>query len=179
MRLNAVRWEEAKSERNKKCSKIQREWNVFWCRQNQGVFRFVWSCCFFYSLNFSCFSFCVNLSPILYHDYTFRLNNCFWTEYCRHTTIDDALYVLLPNLCIRVRSLSRFSALPFSFTWIEEHTIYLRRFRCSCILRELVGFAGSTYACLCVSVWARTHYLCTILPQSRTHACSAHTHTHT
>lgn len=36
--------------------------------------------------------FCVNLLPILYRDYTFRLNDCFWTVYCRHTNIDDAMF---------------------------------------------------------------------------------------
>lgn len=46
---------------------------------------------FFNSLSLVVF-FCVNLSPILYHDYTFRLNNCFWTVYCRHTNIDDAMF---------------------------------------------------------------------------------------
>lgn len=67
------------------------------------------------------------------------------------------------------RSLSVFRFLSFVCKWIEKYTIYLCCFQCGCILRELVGFVVSKRARVCLCVRVRTHYLCTILPQSHIH----------
>lgn len=123
----------------------------------------------FYSLFlvFFFFSFCVNLSPILYHDYTLRLNNCFWTV-CIAATQTLMMLCFTPE-SLPSRALYLCFAFFLSFVWIEKYTIYLCCFQCGCILRELVGFAVSKRARVCLCVRVRTHYLCTILPQSHIH----------